>query len=141
MIQYFTEKSELPVFPKRAVSSWIKEVAAMRGCKAGDISYIFCNNDKILEINRKYLQHDYFTDIITFDDSDQKQINGDIFISVETVAENAAEYKLTFEQELYRVMIHGILHLCGQDDHSDKERAEMTRLENEAIDRISWKRF
>jgi rRNA maturation RNase YbeY len=138
MIQYLAEGTNVPAIPKRAVSAWIKTVAASRGQKTGDISYIFCNNEKILEVNRQYLNHDYYTDIITFDDSEADVINGDIFISIETVADNAREYGSTFRDELFRVMIHGVLHLCGQDDHAPADRAEMTRLENEALGMITF---
>lgn len=137
MVHYFSENISLPKFPKRVISGWIKEVAQLHGKQIGDISYIFCDDEKILEVNRQYLQHDYFTDIITFDDNEGDKLHGDIFISVDTVAENAREYKVTFEDELHRVMIHGILHLCGQDDHSPEERAEMIRKENEALGLLS----
>lgn len=133
MIHYYSENISLPKFSKRLISNWIKEVAQLHGKRVGEISYIFCNDEKILEVNRQYLQHDYFTDIITFDDNEGDKLNGDIFISLDTVADNAREYKATFEDELHRVMIHGILHLCGQDDHSKEERAEMIRKENEAL--------
>ena len=134
MIHYFSENIPLPKFKKRLLSEWIKNVAALHGKTVGEISYIFCDNEKILEVNRQYLRHDYYTDIITFDDNQGDTLNGDIFISIETVAENAKEYAATQDDELHRVMIHGILHLCGQDDHSVEERAEMTRKENQALE-------
>lgn len=133
MIYYFSENIALPKLQKRILNKWIKDTVVSYGKKTGEISYIFCDNAKILEVNRQYLQHDYFTDIITFDDNEGDQLNGDIFISLDTVADNAKEYNVTFENELYRVMIHGILHLCGQDDHSKEDRAEMIRKENEAL--------
>jgi probable rRNA maturation factor len=133
MIHYYSENIALPKFPKRLTTNWIKAVIQLHGKRTGEISYIFCNDEKILEVNRQYLQHDYFTDIITFDDNEGNKINGDIFISLDTVADNAREYKVSFDNELHRVMIHGILHLCGQNDHSTEERTEMIRKENEAL--------
>lgn len=133
MIHYYSENIPQPKIRKRLISAWIKEVAQLHGKTTGEISYIFCDDEKILEVNRQYLQHDYYTDIITFDDNEGDKINGDIFISLDTVADNAKEFDVTFENELHRVMIHGILHLCGQDDHSPEERAEMIQKENEAL--------
>ncbi|HOL29271.1 MAG TPA: rRNA maturation RNase YbeY, partial [Paludibacteraceae bacterium] len=104
--------------------------------KVGEIAYIFCNNERILEINRQYLQHDYYTDIITFDDSTDSTISGDIFISLETVKSNAEDFSVDFEEELHRVIIHGILHLCGQDDITPELKAEMTRKENKALEEL-----
>lgn len=136
MIHYYSENIPVPKFPKRLLSAWIQEIARLHNRRTGEISYIFCDNNKILEVNRQYLQHDYFTDIITFEDNDKEIIGGDIFISLDTVKTNAQEYNVTFQNELYRVMIHGILHLCGQDDHSPEDRATMTRMENEALKRL-----
>ncbi|MBP1639466.1 MAG: hypothetical protein H6Q17_1049 [Bacteroidetes bacterium] len=133
MIHFYSENIPQPKLRKRIISAWIKEVAQFHGKKTGEISYIFCNDEKILEVNRQYLQHDYYTDIITFDDNEGEILNGDIFISLDTVADNAKEFNVTFENELHRVMIHGILHLCGQNDHSTEERTEMIRQENEAL--------
>jgi metalloprotein, YbeY/UPF0054 family len=133
MVHYYSENIPQPKLRKRLISTWIKEVAQLHGKQTGEISYIFCDDEKILEVNRQYLQHDYYTDIITFDDNEGDKINGDIFISLDTVADNAKEFDVTFENELHRVMIHGILHLCGQDDHLPEERTEMIRKENEAL--------
>ena len=123
----------MPKFSKREISAWIKQVASSSGFKVGDVSYIFCSDEKILELNKQYLQHDYYTDIITFDYTEDKKIGGDIFISLETVATNAEKYKVLYEQELFRVLIHGILHLCGQQDKSTTDRAEMSNKENGAL--------
>ena len=136
MIHFYSENIPQPKLQKRLLSAWIKDTATLYGKKTGEISYVFCDNAKILEVNRQYLQHDYYTDIITFDDNEGNKLNGDIFISLETVADNAKEFKTTFENELHRVMIHGILHLCGQNDHSKEERAEMIRKEDEALSRL-----
>lgn len=133
MISYFAEDIKVPKFPKREISAWIKQVAELQSFKVGDISYIFCSDEKILEVNKQYLQHDYYTDIITFDDTQEHTINGDIFISIDTVKSNAEELKIPFDKELRRILIHGILHLCGQKDKSPKDKAEMTRKEDEAL--------
>lgn len=98
--------------------------------KLGDISIIFCSDNYILDVNMKYLQHDYFTDIITFDYCEGKTVSGDLFISIDSVRDNAMEYGTEFEDELNRVMVHGILHLIGYDDHNDADQAEMRRKEN-----------
>lgn len=136
MIQYITEGVEMPAIDKKQISAWIKSVAVKYSKRAGDIAYIFCNDEKILEVNRQYLDHDYYTDIITFDYSEGKVISGDIFISIDTVKTNAREFGVSFEQELNRIIIHGILHLCGQDDKTPELRLEMTRKENLAIERF-----
>jgi rRNA maturation RNase YbeY len=136
MIQYITEGVELPSLPKQKVNRWIKETAAGYGKKTGDIAYIFCSDERMLEVNKQYLKHDYYTDIITFDYSEGHIISGDIFISVDTVKSNAVEFGVTFDQELHRILIHGVLHLCGQDDKTPELRMEMTRKENLAISKL-----
>jgi rRNA maturation RNase YbeY len=133
MIQFINENTEVPVLHKRKLTQWIKLTAAAYGKKAGDISYIFCSEEKILEINRQYLNHDYFTDIITFDYSEKNVISGDIFISPETLKSNAADFNVTFEEELLRIIIHGILHLCGQDDKTPESKELMTSKEDKAL--------
>ena len=136
MIQYFTENIPMPALKKQKINRWIKQTANGYEKKVGEIAYIFCNNEHILEINRQYLQHDYYTDIITFDDSTDTTISGDIFISLETVKSNAEDFCVDFEEELHRVIIHGILHLCGQDDTTPEMKAEMTRKENMALEEL-----
>jgi probable rRNA maturation factor len=136
MIQYFTENIPMPALKKQKINRWIKQTANNYEKKVGEIAYIFCNNERILEINRQYLQHDYYTDIITFDDSTDTTISGDIFISLETVKSNAEDFCVDFEEELHRVIIHGILHLCGQDDTTPEMKAEMTRKENMALEEL-----
>ncbi len=123
----------MPAFKKREISRWIRQVAATYGRKAGDIGYLFCNDEKILEVNREFLQHDYYTDIITFDYCEGDTINGDIVISLDTVKSNAEMFGKTYEDELFRVIIHGILHLCGIDDKGPGEREIMEREENKAL--------
>ena len=133
-ITFQAENVALPNIKKRATSNWIKVVAEAYGKKAGDVSYIFCDDAKILEINQTYLHHDFYTDIITFDYSEGDRISGDIFISIDRIKENAATYKTTIEDELHRVMIHGILHLCGLNDKSPKDKKLMQEKENEALE-------
>ena len=134
MIAYYTEDVKMPTFPKRKMNAWIKSVANKYKKNVGEIAYIFCSDKKILEVNKQYLQHDYYTDIITFDYCEKDVLNGDIFISIETVSSNAERFRVSFEEELRRILIHGILHLCGQDDKTPALRAEMTRKENEALE-------
>lgn len=113
--------------------NWIKRVIASEGKKTGEISFIFCDDDYLLDINQQYLDHDTFTDIISFDTSVGNILNGDIFISTQRVEENAAEYKVAFSEELQRVIIHGILHLCGYKDKSQDEAQLMRRKEEEKM--------
>jgi len=138
MITYNTENVAMPKIRRRDTSTWIKQVAAAHGKTVGDIAYIFCDDEKILDVNRQYLQHDYYTDIITFDYTEGDRINGDIFISLDTVRTNAAQFaKGAYEQELMRVIIHGVLHLCGINDKGPGERAIMEQHENEALNLLS----
>ncbi|MBR3855373.1 MAG: rRNA maturation RNase YbeY [Bacteroidaceae bacterium] len=133
MISYQTEGVKMPAIKRRDVSAWIKKVAAAHGKKVGEVAYIFCDDEKILEVNREYLQHDYYTDIITFDYTEDDIISGDLFISLDTVLSNSVQLGVSYEQELYRVIIHGILHLCGINDKGEGEREIMEREENEAL--------
>ena len=116
MISYQTEGVKMPDIKKKKTTGWIKEVAACYGKRVGEIAYIFCSDDKILEVNRQYLQHDYYTDIITFDYCEGDRISGDLFISLDTVRSNAEQFEQPYDRELHRVIIHGILHLCGIND-------------------------
>lgn len=133
MIQFINENTEIPVLQKRKLIQWIKSTAKEYKKNTGDISYIFCSEEKILEINRQYLKHDYFTDIITFDYSENNVISGDIFISPETIKTNAEDFGVDFEEEILRIIIHGILHLCGQDDKSPENKLIMTAKEDKAL--------
>jgi rRNA maturation RNase YbeY len=137
MIQFIVEDTSQPQFDEKKIIRWINQVAIFHKKKVGKINYIFCSDSRILEVNRQFLQHDYFTDIITFDYGNGNIISGDIFISIDTVLSNAKELNLDFFQELYRVIIHGVLHLCGQDDRDEQSQKEMTRKENEAIDLLA----
>ncbi len=133
MITYNIENVKMPALRKRETNDWIRAVAAKYGKKVGEVAYIFCDDAKILEVNRQYLQHDYYTDIITFDYCEGNTLHGDIFVSLDTVRSNAHEFGTTFDDELHRILIHGILHLCGQNDKTPPDSAEMTRKENDAL--------
>lgn len=134
----FIDTKTIPL-KKKEIKSWIKNVIEQRGGKLGDISYIFCNDEYILNVNKEYLNHDYYTDIITFDytekdySSDKMKISGDLFISLDTVKSNSEELGLDFNQELHRVIIHGVLHLLGFKDKTDKEAKEMRKAEEECL--------
>ena len=132
-IAYYAEDIQLPAIKKKAVSGWIKAVAETYGKKTGDISYIFCSDEKILEVNRQYLQHDYYTDIITFDYTEGNKISGDLFISLDTVRTNAETFHTDYNEELHRTIIHGILHLLGYDHTEEEERKEMEALETRLL--------
>ncbi|MGL5562390.1 MAG: rRNA maturation RNase YbeY [Tannerellaceae bacterium] len=132
-VSYYAEDIKMPSLKRRETTKWIREVAALHQMKVGDVAYIFCSDEKILEVNKEYLQHDYYTDIITFDYTEDGVVNGDVFISLDTVKSNAEEFGVTFDQELHRIIIHGILHLCGIDDKGPGERENMTAKENEAL--------
>ncbi|MCE5225545.1 MAG: rRNA maturation RNase YbeY [Porphyromonadaceae bacterium] len=136
-IAYYAEEVKLPAIKKKAVGDWIRKVAALYGKRAGDISYIFCSDEKILEVNKQYLQHDYYTDIITFDYSEGTKISGDLFISLDTVKSNSDMFGTNYEEELHRIIIHGVLHLCGINDKGPGEREIMTAKENEALTLLS----
>ncbi|MDR0835584.1 MAG: rRNA maturation RNase YbeY [Tannerella sp.] len=137
MISYNAENTKIPKIPRRKVSAWIKTVAAKHNSRVGEIAYIFCTDERILEVNNQYLHHDYFTDVITFDYSESGVISGDIFISLDTVASNAEKFNMTFENELYRVIIHGVLHLCGFKDKSASDEKRMRDKENEALQELN----
>lgn len=140
MISYNTDGVKMPAIRRRDTSAWIKTVAASYDKKVGSIAYIFCNDDKILEVNHQYLQHDYYTDIITFDYCEDEEmmgnkntISGDLFISLDTVRTNAEQQGTTYDEELHRVIIHGILHLVGINDKGPGEREIMEAAENKAL--------
>lgn len=130
MVSYFTEDLVFPFKEKRLTSRWLKFVAERENKRLGDISVIFCSDNYILDVNIKYLGHDYFTDIITFDYCEGNRLSGDLFISVDSVRENAAFYGTDFADELNRVIVHGVLHLIGYDDHTEADIAVMRAKEN-----------
>ena len=123
----------MPALDERKIGRWIRAVAADYGFSVGNINYIFCSDERELAVNREFLGHDYYTDIITFDYSTPSMLNGDIFISLDTVRSNAEELKVSFDEELRRILIHGILHLTGQGDKTPETKAEMTRKEDLAL--------
>ena len=132
-ITYLAQQTELPIFNQLAVNEWIKQVARNHERVVGPLTYIFCSDDRIIEVNRKFLNHDYFTDIITFDYSSHKRISGDMFISLDTVKSNAELFQRAYNEELMRVVIHGVLHLCGINDKGPGEREIMEAHENDAL--------
>ena len=132
MISYNTVNVKMPAIRRRDTSAWVKAVAASYGKKVGEIAYIFVDDEEILRVNRAYLQHDYYTDIITFDYTEGDTISGDLFISLDTVRTNAEQFDKPYEEELHRVIIHGILHLCGINDTGPGERDIMAKHEDEA---------
>ena len=139
MITYNTENVGMPDIRRRLTSQWVKQVAQSYGRKVGEVAYVFVDDAEILRVNRQYLQHDYYTDIITFDYCEGDTISGDLFISLDTVRSNAAELGVPYGQELRRVIIHGILHLCGVKDKGPGEREIMEAAENKALE--AWKKI
>lgn len=133
MIIYNAEGVRFPNIKRRETTQWIRRVAESYGKKIGEIGYLFVNDDKILEVNNEYLGHDYYTDIITFDYTEGETLNGDIVISLDTVLTNAAKFGRPYDEELHRVIIHGILHLCGINDKGPGERELMEAAENKAL--------
>ncbi|WP_337469100.1 rRNA maturation RNase YbeY [Hallella sp.] len=133
MITYNADGVKMPKIRHRDTSAWIKRVAQAHGRKVGEIGYMFVSDEKILEVNRQYLGHDYYTDIITFDYDEGDVLNGDLVISLDTVRTNAEKFGKDYDEELHRVIIHGILHLCGINDKGPGEREIMEAHENEAL--------
>ena len=133
MIRFTTDDTAMPALDERQTGRWIRAVAAYYGFAVGNINYIFCSDERELAVNREFLGHDYYTDIITFDYSTAQTLNGDIFISLDTVRSNAEMVGVPFEQELNRILIHGILHLTGQGDKTPETKAEMTKKEEHAL--------
>ena len=133
MITYNSENIKMPRLKRRETSVWIETVAAIYDRRIGEIGYMFVDDEKILEINREYLGHDYYTDIITFDYDESDVLNADIVISVDTVRSNAEQFGKSFDDELHRVIIHGILHLCGINDKGPGERELMEAAEDRAL--------
>ncbi|MCH3924108.1 MAG: rRNA maturation RNase YbeY [Bacteroidales bacterium] len=129
----FTNQISFLFKNKIKIKQWIKDIVTREDKKLGEISYIFCDDNKILEVNKQYLSHDYFTDIITFDYVEKDIISGDIIISIDRVKENSKSFNSSFEDELHRVIIHGVLHLIGYNDKTDKEQQIMREKENECL--------
>jgi len=133
MITYNTDGVPMPKIKRRETTAWIKRVVASYGRKTGEIGYMFVSDDKILEVNREYLGHDYYTDVITFDYDEEDTVSGDIVISLDTVRTNAEQFGKSYDEELHRVIIHGVLHLCGINDKGPGEREVMEAAENRAL--------
>lgn len=133
-ISFQSEGVEHPQINEAELSSWIHSVAKKHKRDIGEISYLFCDDEKILEVNKEYLNHDFYTDIITFDYSEENTISGDIIISLQTVESNSQMYQTNYSDELHRVIIHGILHLCGLKDSTEEEEKAMRDAENSALE-------
>ncbi len=130
MISYFVQDTNFKFVKRRLNNAWLKLVAESEVKKLGNINIIFCSDNYILDVNMKYLQHDYFTDIITFDYCENNVLSGDLFISVDSVRENSVFFKTEFSDELNRVIVHGLLHLIGYDDHTPEDQKVMREKEN-----------
>ena len=144
MIKFSCKDIDFNLSSQKVLKEWIKKIISSHSLKVGDINYLLTNDEEVLQVNRQFLGHDYYTDIITFDTSDygfaaegDDKISGDIVISIDTVRENAITYGATFEEELHRVIIHGILHLIGYDDHEEEDIAQMREQENLALKILS----
>ncbi|MBP3839123.1 MAG: rRNA maturation RNase YbeY [Prevotella sp.] len=133
MIAYYSEGVRIPPMYRRRVNQWIRRIAAKYGKKVGDLNYMFVDDERILKANKKFLKHNYYTDVITFDNSEGNVIQGDIMISVDTVRSNAESLGITFDAELDRVIIHGVLHMCGLKDKTKAEKAQMREAEEHAL--------
>ena len=133
-ITFQSEGVEHPQIDEQKIANWIESVAKTYNKETGEISYLFCDDNKILEVNQEYLNHDFYTDIITFDYSEENTISGDIIISLQTVESNSQMYQTDYFEELHRVIIHGILHLCGLKDSTTEEEELMRTAENRALE-------
>ena len=136
MITFTSDNTPMPAIDFRKVEQWIKSTAPQYGYAVGDLTYIFCDDEKILAVNREFLQHDYYTDVITFDYTTRTRVNGDIYISLDTVATNAEQVGAPFLHELHRIIIHGLLHLTGQADKTPETKAQMTAKEEAALSQL-----
>lgn len=135
-VRYYTDGCRYRLPQKRLTAAWLREAAEEEGYRLGDVNYIFCSAERLLAMNRQFLGHDYYTDVITFDYSDRrgaKIVSGDVFIDVETVADNARQYGATRLGEMRRVVVHGLLHLCGQGDKTPRTNAQMHRKEDKYL--------
>lgn len=137
MIEFLCENVEMPLFDKEKVESWIESVVADHDRRLGRVTYCFCNDEEILRVNREFLNHDYYTDVITFDNCRGNRIDGDILISLDTVKSNAERLGVDAEREFFRVVIHGILHLCGINDKGPGEREIMESHEDKALEMLA----
>lgn len=134
MIAFYTDEDvRLPRIPRRILKRWLTEVARSHGKRVGDLCYQFCSDERILQVNREFLDHDYYTDIITFDESEGDRISGDMLISLDTVSSNAEQLGIESLDELYRVIVHGLLHLAGLGDKTQAEEKQMRAAEDKAL--------
>lgn len=133
MITFNALSLPVPALDVARETAWLRRVVASHGRRLGEVNYVFCDDEEILEVNRRYLQHDYYTDIITFDYDEGDVLNGDLVISLDTVRSNAEQLGKDYYEELHRVIIHGILHLCGINDKGPGEREIMEENENKAL--------
>lgn len=133
MINFFFEDVKDPGYALKSIDEWVSYIITTNSANVGELSYIFCSDDYLLDINKKYLQHDYYTDIITFDYTSNKLISGDLFISIDTIQSNSEKFNTSFKSEYFRVIIHGILHLLGYKDKSEEEQKIMRLKEDEAL--------
>ena len=136
-ITFQSEGVDHPQIDEAKLANWIESIAKLYNKEIGEISYLFCDDEKILEVNQQYLNHDFYTDIITFDYSEENMISGDIIISLQTVESNSQMYNTTFLEELHRVIIHGILHLSGLNDSTEEEEKVMRDAESNALKILS----
>jgi rRNA maturation RNase YbeY len=137
MISFHADNISMPNIDFRKAEQWIKAVAAQYGFSVGELNYIFCDDEKILAVNQEFLQHNYYTDVITFDYTTRTRVNGDIYISLDTVQSNAEQVGASFAHELHRIIIHGLLHLTGQADKTPETKAQMTAKEEDALAKIT----
>jgi rRNA maturation RNase YbeY len=132
-IRFFSDGVSFQLRNKRKTVEWLQTVIAREGKKTGTLSYIFVSDTQILQLNRQFLNHNYYTDIITFDEVESDTISGEMYISIDTVRTNAEIYQTTFDNELYRVMVHGVLHLCGYNDKTEQEQVLMREMEDKSL--------
>lgn len=133
MISFETKNVVMPLLDLSKICKWLEEVATTHNKKIGNLNYLFCDDEEILKVNKKFLQHDYYTDIITFDYSRKNRVGGDLFISLDTVKTNSEKFNVSYDSELLRVIVHGLLHLCGINDKGPGEREIMEKQENNAL--------
>ena len=136
MIRFVTQSAPMPAFDSRRVQQWIRAVAADYGFNVGDITFVFCTDEEELTINRQFLQHDFYTDVITFDYTCHSVLSGDIFVSLDMIRNNSEQLGTVFVDELMRIMIHGVLHLTGQGDKTPESKAQMTQKEDLALAKL-----
>jgi len=135
-IKFFNEDTKFPLKERRRLKKWVDYVIQEEGFQLGDINFIYTSDNYLLRLNKEYLSHNYFTDIVTFNYCEEPLINGDIFISIDTVKNNSKRFDVSFLEELRRVMVHGVLHLIGYDDQKDEEKSTMREKENYYLERL-----